>query len=238
MNADRVNQETWETVGRHYLERQKPCPIPDSWDWAMYGTGPGVEVLGDVAGQRVLDLGCGSGRHAAYLADCHGALVEGVDYSTTQLQRAQHHFGHLNGVHFHHADAVDHLKAAAPYDVIYSVLGLMYVDPHQLLPALAAATQPGARLVASVLHTSVTGAGPSTTVTPRTEKLTLPGAGTLPVRMWVLAPETWERLLAEHHFTVEAIAEISPEGSESPVSCRLIQARRTHSTSPTPTPAA
>ncbi|MDE0350888.1 MAG: class I SAM-dependent methyltransferase [Gammaproteobacteria bacterium] len=47
------------------------------------------EALGDVRGCRVLDLGCGTGRHAAWLAEA-GARVTAVDFSEGMLQQARH----------------------------------------------------------------------------------------------------------------------------------------------------
>ncbi|SDN40420.1 hypothetical protein SAMN05444921_12642 [Streptomyces wuyuanensis] len=74
------------------------------------------------------------------------------------------------------ADAVAHLQEAAPYDLIYSVDGVPYVDPHRLLPAVAHGLAPGGRLVFSANHTNSYGTGPSTAVAPRPEALRLPGS--------------------------------------------------------------
>jgi malonyl-CoA O-methyltransferase len=46
------------------------------------------EALGDVAGQAVLDLGCGTGRHAVWLAAA-GARVTAVDFSEAMLAQAR-----------------------------------------------------------------------------------------------------------------------------------------------------
>lgn len=40
-------------------------------------------------------------------------------------------------------DAVAHLRQAKPYDLIYSVHGLSYIDPHHLLSALRKGLLPG-----------------------------------------------------------------------------------------------
>ncbi|MGW3626969.1 methyltransferase domain-containing protein [Streptomyces sp. NPDC000880] len=79
------------------------------------------------------------------------------------------------------ADAVTHLRSAEPYDLVHSVHGLGYINPHRLLPALAQALKPGGRLLFSVLHTNSAGAPPSSTVTPRPEILPLAGGGRLTV---------------------------------------------------------
>ena len=46
------------------------------------------EALGDVRGLEVLDLGCGTGRHTAWLAEA-GARVTAVDFSENMLERAR-----------------------------------------------------------------------------------------------------------------------------------------------------
>jgi ubiquinone/menaquinone biosynthesis C-methylase UbiE len=46
------------------------------------------ELLGDVGGLHVLDLGCGTGRHALWLAD-RGAEVTAIDFSVGMLAEAR-----------------------------------------------------------------------------------------------------------------------------------------------------
>ena len=53
---------------------------------------PALELLvgeGDLSGRRVLDLGCGTGRFAAALAERHGCTVVGVDPSAAMLAIAR-----------------------------------------------------------------------------------------------------------------------------------------------------
>ncbi|MCX5239047.1 class I SAM-dependent methyltransferase [Streptomyces prunicolor] len=154
-------------------------------DWGPGGTGPGTAILGDLEGRRVLDLGCGGARHAAHLARDHGALVDAVDSSPTQIERARTRYAQLRGLNVVLADAVDHLHTAAPYDVIYSVHSLPYIAPHRLLLALATGLKPGGRLCFTVLHTNSYGDGPSTALVPRPETLRLAGGSELTVQMWV-----------------------------------------------------
>ena len=47
-----------------------------------------LEVVGSIAGQEVLDLGCGGGAYSAIFADA-GARVTAVDNSKTQIERAR-----------------------------------------------------------------------------------------------------------------------------------------------------
>ena len=47
-----------------------------------------LELIGDVRGQRVLDLGCGTGRYCVLLAR-RGASVVGIDPSSAMLEQAK-----------------------------------------------------------------------------------------------------------------------------------------------------
>ncbi|MFD6334842.1 NUDIX domain-containing protein [Streptomyces niveus] len=227
-DAEATNTRAWAAYGEHHLQRRTEVPEAGRLDWGFWPTGPGAEILGDLDGQRVLDLGSGTGKHAAFLVRQHRARVDAVDASPAQHERALARYGELPGLALHRADAVDHLRQAAPYDVVYSVHGLGYIDPGRLLPALAAAIKPGGRLVFSVLHTNSDGSGPSPTLTPRTERLPLAGHDTpIGVRMWVLSPELWEDLLVDNGFVLEQVEMLtSPEDDNNPVSCRLFHARR------------
>ncbi|MFJ8364444.1 NUDIX domain-containing protein [Streptomyces sp. NPDC093984] len=226
MTTEKDTIETWNIYGSHQLARGLELPELDRWDWGIPNTGPGIEVLGDVAGMRVLDLGSGLGRHAARLASL-GAEVTAVDASAAQHQRALARYPDTPGLHLVCADAVAHLQDAAPYDLIYSVGGLPYLDPGRLLPALANGLKPGGRLVFSALHTNSHGVGPSTEVAPRPEILRLPGTTEdHSVAMWVLAPQLWEDLLVQHGLAVETITAVDAPQQDQALSYRLYVARR------------
>ncbi|CCK32125.1 putative MutT-family protein [Streptomyces davaonensis JCM 4913] len=222
-----MNADAWLEYGRRQLDRGYQPPEVTEIDWGFWRTGPGTGVLGDVAGYRLLDIGSGTGIHAAHLARDHAAFVDAIDFSATQQQRAQGRFASLSGVRFLLGDATAHLRDAEPYDLVYSVHGLSYIDPYRLLPALRDGIRPHGRLVFSALHTDLTGLGPSTTtVAARHGEVLLAKTAPIPVQMWVLAPDVWERLLAEHGFAVESIDLLHAPGPNNPVVVQLIQARR------------
>ncbi|MFD7054254.1 NUDIX domain-containing protein [Streptomyces mirabilis] len=226
MNSEQINIDAWTAYGTHHIQRGTDVPEVNRLTWGFWPTGPGAEVLGELTGRRVLDLASGLGRYAAYLAREHGALVDAVDASPTQYERARARYSQQPGLNLVLADAVDYLRHAQPYDVIYSVNGVTYIDPRRLLPALAAALKPDGRLVFSALHTNSAGRAPSTTVTARPEILTLAGGGELTVQMWVLGPELWEDLLVEYGFVVDRIDVLDAPDEDNPVSCRLFHVRR------------
>ncbi|MEU7061359.1 class I SAM-dependent methyltransferase [Streptomyces sp. NPDC046197] len=187
-----VNARAWTRYGDHHLQRGTCVPEVDRISWGFWPTGPGAEVLGSLTGLRVLDLGSGLGKHAAHLVRECGATVDAVEASASQHARAVARYSDLPGLSLIHADAVEHLQRAEPYDVIYSIHGFGYIDPHRLMPALRNALKPGGILAFSVLHTNSHGRGPSSSVTPRTEILPLANGEDQRVEMWVLTPKLWE----------------------------------------------
>lgn len=225
-DTDTQNTAAWSTYGAHQLARGIHLPELEGWAWDIPDAGPGIEVLGDVTGLRVLDLGSGLGRHAAHLAAL-GAHVTAVDSSPTQHERASARYPATGGLCLECADAADHLSAAPPYDLVYSVSGLPFADPRRLLAALANGVRPGGQLVFSALHTNSAGRGPSSEVAARPEILRLPGTTEdHTVHMWVLTPQLWEDLLGEHGFILESVTAIDSPQPDSAVSYRLYQARR------------
>ncbi|WP_327268070.1 methyltransferase domain-containing protein [Streptomyces sp. NBC_01218] len=80
LDVEKSIGEIWTLYGRHQLGRTFDLPELEGWAWDVPQAGPGIDVFGDVAGLRVLDLGAGVGRHAARLAAL-GADVTAVDAS-------------------------------------------------------------------------------------------------------------------------------------------------------------
>ncbi|MFE4689775.1 class I SAM-dependent methyltransferase [Streptomyces sp. NPDC056749] len=201
--------------------------MPHRIDWGFWpGIGPGAELLGDIRGRRVLDIGCGPGHHAVHLARSHGALVSGIDISPTQHRRALDAHGAESGVRFICADIADHLAGTEPYEAAYGLRSFGCIDPHHLLPALRDGLTHGAPLVFSALHTDSEGHGPSGSVIPRHEVIRLRDEEPIATQIWALDPHLWAELLAAHHFTVTATHLLRAPEAGSPVVVQVIQARR------------
>ncbi|MFJ6609927.1 class I SAM-dependent methyltransferase [Streptomyces sp. NPDC091289] len=111
------------------------------WDWYQR-IGPGDELLGDLTGRTVAELGAGAGHQAAYVAaELGAARVVAIDSSAAQHARSSNVYGDVCGLDFVHDDAAAYLQAhPGCLDVVYSIFGALdFSDPRTLLPAVAAA---------------------------------------------------------------------------------------------------
>ena len=102
-------------------------------------------------GQRVVDLGCGSGRTTLELAARVGPAgeVAGVDISAEMLARGRERATRLGAgnVEFVHADAQVHEFGAARFDAAYSRFGVMFFsDPVAAFANVRRALRPGGAL--------------------------------------------------------------------------------------------
>ncbi|CAM5510017.1 hypothetical protein SALBM311S_05712 [Streptomyces alboniger] len=227
MNTYTANKQSWVRYGQMQLDRGYVPPVPEQIRWGFWeGVGPGDDALGPLRGKRVLAVGSGPGHHAVHLAREHGALVDAVELSPTQHERAVHAFGEVRGVRFLQGEAVEHLHTAEPYDAAYAIGTLACNDPHHLLPALRNGLDGGAPLVFSALHTNLHGHGPSSVVMPREEMIRIREQEPIPLQMWVLTPQLWEDVLVDYGFRVEAIDLLRAPEADNPVVVQLIRARR------------
>jgi trans-aconitate methyltransferase len=126
------------------------------WDVPAYEqrfrfvTGHGEGVLQDLApqaGERVLDLGCGSGELTAQIAAL-GAEVLGVDQDAGMIQRARQRYPELR---FEQADAQRFAPPAGmeTFDAVFSNAALHWMlRPAEVIAHVRAVLRPGGRMVA------------------------------------------------------------------------------------------
>lgn len=118
---------------------------------AFYERPASLALLGDVAGQRVLDAGCGAGSHAAELIR-RGASVTGLDKSPGMLAIARQRLG--SSVPLHEADLAEPLPfASASFDAVLASLVMHYLqDWGPTLTEFRRVLVPGGCLVISTHH--------------------------------------------------------------------------------------
>ena len=111
-----------------------------------------LALLPDVNGRRVLDLGCGAGQLAHYLAARGAAEVIGVDVSERMLELAHTQWAHPRASY--QRSSIEEVSfAPARFDLVVSVLALHYVDDYRRLVArIAEWLIPGGVVVYSTEH--------------------------------------------------------------------------------------
>ena len=100
-----------------------------------------AELLGDISGQRVLDLGCGDGRLTQELVD-KGATVVGIDASSSMIGSARE-----KGLDAHVMDALE-MSYRTEFDSIFTNATLHWIPNHPLLASkVFEAVKPGGQFV-------------------------------------------------------------------------------------------
>lgn len=110
-------------------------------------------LIGDVAGPRVVDLGCGYGWFCRWVADAGAASVLGIDLSERMLARATAWPATPDAIRYERQD-LDRLELpASTFDLAYSSLTLHYlVDLDRFLATVHRSLVPGGRFVLSAEH--------------------------------------------------------------------------------------
>lgn len=142
--------------------------MKNDWNSALYDDahrfvfdlGAGVvELLAPQKGEKILDLGCGTGQLCAQIAEA-GADVVGFDASLSMLAKARDTFPQMR---WHQADARD-FDFGNDFDAVFSNAVLHWIEePEKVVARVFAALKPGGRFVGefggqgnvAVLHRSL-----------------------------------------------------------------------------------
>jgi trans-aconitate methyltransferase len=102
-----------------------------------------VSLLGTKPGERILDLGAGTGHLTQKIAEL-GCEVVGLDSSADMVARARANYPNLR---FDQGDAAD-FQADAPFDAVFSNATLHWIHtPDRVIECVYRALRPGGRFV-------------------------------------------------------------------------------------------
>jgi SAM-dependent methyltransferase len=127
--------------------------VSNAWDAEQYegkhsyvwrlGAGV-VDLLAPRPGERILDVGCGTGQLTAEIAN-QGAQVVGLDNSANMIGQARQNYP---GLAFVLGDATS-LRFDEPFDAVFSNAALHWVkDARAAVESISRALRPGGRFVA------------------------------------------------------------------------------------------
>jgi ubiquinone/menaquinone biosynthesis C-methylase UbiE len=143
----------WNRVSANYQSNHAiPTHSAHYGPWAPLEND--LRLLGDVAGKRILDLGCGGGQCCIAFAK-QGAIAVGLDLSDGQLQvaRSLAHQEHLNVTFVQGTmDDLSHFSSA-DWDIVFSTYAFQYLaDVPACLAECQRVLRPGGMLVFSLDH--------------------------------------------------------------------------------------
>ena len=126
--------------------------MADNWDSSLYDdrhsfvwkkVGDLVELLAPQPGERVLDLGCGTGHLTAQIA-ARGAVTTGLDASVSMIAQARQNYPKLK---FALGDA-SAFRFDDPFDAVFSNAALHWIpDAAGVIANVARALKPDGRFV-------------------------------------------------------------------------------------------
>jgi SAM-dependent methyltransferase len=212
----RRNRELWTKSNAEYTD----ASAADAWaqdeiQWGMFGVLEAeLNVLGDVSGKDVVELGCGTAYFSAWLAE-RGARPVGVDITPAQLATARR-LQAETGIEFPliEADAAAVPLPDASFDLALSEYGAsIWVDPYKWIPEAARLLRPGGELVFLSNSTLLILCAPDDADEMVGEELVRPQFGMHRFAEWDgveyhLGHGDWVTLLRQTGFEIEALYEL------------------------------
>ena len=134
----------WDKHAQDWLQQDQTVRtgMLDSWM---------IQALGDIAGRRVLDIGCGEGRFCRVLAGL-GANVTGIDLTAALVKRARELAGGGEAYLLGNAEDLAELDDAS-FDLAVSYIVLVdLLDYRRSIRAAFRVLRPGGRFVVCNVH--------------------------------------------------------------------------------------
>jgi trans-aconitate methyltransferase len=126
--------------------------MADKWDSSLYDdrhslvwkrVGDLIDLLDPKPGERILDLGCGTGHLTAQIA-ARGAVVTGLDASVSMIAQARQNYPKLK---FVLGDASE-FRFDEPFDAVFSNAALHWIpDAAPVIECVSRSLKPGGRFV-------------------------------------------------------------------------------------------
>jgi ubiquinone biosynthesis O-methyltransferase len=115
-----------------------------------------IQLIGNVKGKKVLDVGCGTGRYSIPLAK-KGAEVHGIDISKGMLRLAKRNSTKLK-IDFQIGNMLKIPFKKDTFDVVISNLAIDHVKDHRkALSEMQRVCKPGGKVIISTVHTDLIG---------------------------------------------------------------------------------
>src|SRR5918998_1716818 len=154
-NGGSAPGDEWKGTSQGDESTQSAAGSRLRWDSELYDESFGIitqlgagviDLLAPRPGERIIDLGCGTGALTAQIATA-GAEVVGIDASEAMIARARELYPQLR---FEVAKGED-FSVDAPVDAVFSNAALHWMSPPEAVAAsVAQALEPGGRFVAEM----------------------------------------------------------------------------------------
>jgi SAM-dependent methyltransferase len=219
----RRNRERWDEWAARYAISGRRHWATNEITWGIWDIPESeAQLLPDVAGMDVIELGCGTAYVSAWLAR-RGARPVGIDNSPRQLETAralQQEHGLEFPLHLGYAEKVP--LPDASFDLAISEYGAaIWADPYAWIPEAARLLRPGGQLIFLGNSTLLMLCMPDEEPFPATDRLVRDFFGMHRFE-WPDGPEVefhlghgdWIRLLRASGFEIEDLVELrAPEGA-------------------------
>jgi SAM-dependent methyltransferase len=215
-----ANKRAWDQVAPKFAGR---CALPD---WGPFGECRSLDLLGDLTGLSVLEVGCGSGDSITRVVERGAACIYGVDISATQIALAtERNRLYIDQERVHLIQApMEQAVELSGIDVIFSIYAIGWTrDVATTFRNLAGYLKPGGRFIWSWGHPLVPALQhvdgrftvlDSYSYFDEQAKFSAPWCGSDGVVMQHRMLSTWIRYLTEAGFIIRQLLE--PEAETCP----------------------